>query len=1098
MRTSRLFVRTALQVVLIAIVALAIPLAPTQASLSAAPGEPDQPTQVGLIPDTAGIGDMSFNWLAYQGLLRAEDQLVVVGAVYTTTDPGDFELQLQQCVNDGNDLCVSVGFLMQEATWNVAQANPGTDFAIVDAEYGDYLPNLRGITFAEEEGAYLAGTLAGLMTDSDILGEIGGMDIPPVNRFLYGFQNGAQCANLTATAIISYTYDFGNPGLGAQVAQELMAQGADTIFVAAGATGNGAVLTATQSGAWGIGVDVDYYVTVFQSGTVAGSDLVLTSALKKVDNVVFATIEDVVNDQFTSGTMRYNLAMDGVGIAPYHETDPLIPQAVKDQVEVVRQGIISGTVDPWYTCRVMTRYVDGATGSDDSDCSDPNAPCQTIQYTVDQAGDSDDILVAQGTYTENVTLHKRVFLRGGYSGLPDWTRDLALYPTTIHAADGPVEGDWDGESVYGPTVIDDSGTLKMWYGGQSQWNPTRIGYAESTNGIDWTRPLTQAVLFEGNPGEWDEREIGQPSVIEQGGLYQMWYFGGNNDQINQIGYATSTNGIDWIKYAGNPVLTIGDPGQWDETEVGGPRVLYDGTTYHMWYHGFSGACCDSIGYATSTDGINWTKYAGNPVFGPGDPGQWDEGFVFFSAVITDSGQLHMWYSTAFKPFGVGIGYVTSTDGISWTRFLSAPVVTVGDPGTWDEHYVFAPTVLENQNTYHMWYTGSPGGPSSFGYATSPDGISWTKSISNPVFSPGEPGQWGTPVIAFEAGSDGAILDGFTITGAQVGQEGAITVYGTAPIIQSCLVQGNTADGRDEWGAGGIVIEPNSAPIISQTIVVSNSVAGGASGIRIGHASMTLINSLIAGNAGRPAIHANSASMVLTNVTIADNNDVGVLLANSQATVLNSIIWEVGNPDLETPEGGLYTVDYSDLEDGVITGTGNISADPLFVGGGDYHLGDTSPCIDVGTTAGAPTYDWEGDVRPFGYEVDMGADEWLGELGAGLLAMTPGGSGAPGTTAIYTFTITNEGNYTDTFQLAAGGVWTPTLSTNTADPLAPGEVFTFTLDVAIPDGAAPGDEDVTTVTATSSWDPEVWATAQVTTTAAGGGEAYAVYLPVVFK
>jgi predicted GH43/DUF377 family glycosyl hydrolase len=577
----------------------------------------------------------------------------------------------------------------------------------------------------------------------------------------------------------------------------------------------------------------------------------------------------------------------------------------------------------------------------------------------------------------------------------------------------------------------------------------------------------------------------------------MWYFGGDNAEVKQIGYATSTNGIDWTKYTGNPVLTVGDPGEWDESEVGGPRVIYDGTTYHMWYHGYSGACCDSIGYATSPDGVNWTKYAGNPVFGPGDPGQWDEGFVYFTAVLSDSGQLHMWYSTAFKPFGVGIGYVTSTDGISWTRFLTAPVVNVGDPGAWDESYVFTPNVLEHQGNYHMWYTGATGGVNGFGYAASPDGISWTKSISNPVFSPGVPGQWGTPVVSFEVGSDGAILDGFTITGAQVGSEGAIAVRGTAPTIQSCVIQGNTADGWDEWGAGGIIIEPDSDPVISQTMVVSNSAAGGASGIRIGHASMTLINSLIAGNTGRPAIHGNSASMVLTNVTIADNNDVGVLLSNSQATVLNSIIWEVGNPDLETPEGGLYTVDFSDLEDGVVTGTGNISADPLFAGGGDYHLQAASPCIDVGTTAGAPAYDWEGDVRPFGNGVDMGADEWLAQLGVALAVESQSGTGAPGAVVAYTLTVTNEGNYTDTFDLAAGGVWTPTLSTNTAGPLAPGEVFTFTLDVAIPSGATGGSSDTTTVTATSGWDTAVWATAQVTTTAEGG-EAYEIYLPVVLR
>jgi predicted GH43/DUF377 family glycosyl hydrolase len=94
----------------------------------------------------------------------------------------------------------------------------------------------------------------------------------------------------------------------------------------------------------------------------------------------------------------------------------------------------------------------------------------------------------------------------------------------------------------------------------------------------------------------------------------MWYFGGDQNDVKQIGYATSSDGLSWTKYAGNPVLTVGNPGEWDETEAGGPRVVYDGATYHLWYHGYSGTCCDSIGYATSPDGVNWTKYASNPVF----------------------------------------------------------------------------------------------------------------------------------------------------------------------------------------------------------------------------------------------------------------------------------------------------------------------------------------------------------------------------------------------------------------------------------------------------------------------------------------------------
>jgi basic membrane protein A len=308
---------------------------------------PADAVSVGLIPSESGVGDMSFNWMAYQGLLRAETDLGVVGTVYTPTGPADYAAKIQQCVDDGNVLCVSVGFYMGDATWAAAAANPGVDFAIVDTTWESYPENLRGMVFASEQVGYLAGTLAGLMTESDVVGAVGGMQIPPVQDFLEPYRNGAQWANPGTQVIISYTGSFVDPDLGARVAQAQMDQGADVIFGVGGETGNGAILTATQSGAWGIGVDVDQWLTVFGSGTVPGSDKLLTSAMKRIDNAVYDTIADEVMFAFTPGTVEYDLAVDGVGLAPFHEADPYIPQAVKDAVEAVRQGIVSGAIDVW-------------------------------------------------------------------------------------------------------------------------------------------------------------------------------------------------------------------------------------------------------------------------------------------------------------------------------------------------------------------------------------------------------------------------------------------------------------------------------------------------------------------------------------------------------------------------------------------------------------------------------------------------------------------------------------------------------------------------------------------------------------------------------
>ena len=312
---------------------------------------------VGLVPDVPGINDQGYNQLAYEGLLRAQSDLGVTGTVYTPTSDTEYETQLQACADDGNDLCISVGFFMEAATLNVAYANPGTLFAIVDGEPAMPPGNLRGLRFAIDEAGYLAGTLAGLMTQSDVVGGVGGLPIPPVDAFLVPYSTGAKCANLRATSLLTYTYDFANPAVGADFAQRLLDQGADAIFAVAGGAGSGALLTTTQSGAWAIGVDVDQYYTVFQAGAVDGAEYLLTSAVNHIDNAVYQTISDVVSGTFSSGIVHYDLADDGVGLAPFHEADASVPQSVRDVLAAVRQGILDGTIDVYEPCESHPVYL---------------------------------------------------------------------------------------------------------------------------------------------------------------------------------------------------------------------------------------------------------------------------------------------------------------------------------------------------------------------------------------------------------------------------------------------------------------------------------------------------------------------------------------------------------------------------------------------------------------------------------------------------------------------------------------------------------------------------------------------------------------------
>jgi basic membrane protein A len=308
---------------------------------------PKPTIMVGLIPDVAGVDDNGFNEMAAAGLARAATDFGILPAIYQPASTDEYAAKIGECVSAGSTLCITVGWLMGDATMAAAIANPGVNFAIVDMTWDTYPPNLRGISFASEQVGYLAGALAGLMSTSKVIGAIGGLPIPTVTAFMTPYQYGAQWADHSVQVLLEYSYDFGNPPLGEQMAQDQMARGADVIFAVAGPTGIGVNLETAQAGAWTIGVDVDAYYSTFGGGTVDGHEFLLTSALKRVDNAVYHTIEEVVGGTFTPGTMINNLENEGVGLAPYHDAAASIPQDVQDEVAAVSQSIINGETDVW-------------------------------------------------------------------------------------------------------------------------------------------------------------------------------------------------------------------------------------------------------------------------------------------------------------------------------------------------------------------------------------------------------------------------------------------------------------------------------------------------------------------------------------------------------------------------------------------------------------------------------------------------------------------------------------------------------------------------------------------------------------------------------
>ena len=260
--------------------------------------------------------------------------------------------------------------------------------------------------------------------------------------------------------------------------------------------------------------------------------------------------------------------------------------------------------------------------------------------------------------------------------------------------------------------------------------------------ITWTKSGSNPVLEEGGTGEWDYGGVGAACVIEDGSTYKMWYTGLHVGPWPEIGYATSPYGITWTKYGTTPVLTKGTTsGDWDDEGVGSCTVIKESdTSYKMWYTGTPDSnfsAIPAIGYATSSDGISWAKSGSNPVLTAGTSGDWDDAGVMSPSVIwdADASLYKMWYTGRSADGGIGglqIGYVESTDGITWTTNRQQ-VLYKGSGTDWDLRGVGVGCVIKLGAVYLMWYTGYTGysdeTESAIGYASSSDGTSWTKDIS---------------------------------------------------------------------------------------------------------------------------------------------------------------------------------------------------------------------------------------------------------------------------------------------------------------------------------------------------------------------------------
>lgn len=308
---------------------------PSTTTGGSASGEKKTALKVGMVFDSGGRGDKSFNDSAYAGLEKAKSDLGIEIRTVDSKFEKDYETNISTLAEQGEDLVIAVGLSQAKALETVAPKFPKVKFAIVDSEVK--APNVRSLLFSEEEGSYLAGYLAGLVTKTNKIGFVGGKEIPLIKKFEAGYIAGAKAANPKITILPSvYTNSWDDTNLGKQSAMVLFSGGADIVYHASGRCGVGVIAAAREAGKFAIGVDSD------QDDLAPGT--VLTSMIKRVDESVFATIKDVIDAKFEGGEKRYDLKSNGVGLTDFKNTKDKIGAENIKKLEAIKADIASGKI----------------------------------------------------------------------------------------------------------------------------------------------------------------------------------------------------------------------------------------------------------------------------------------------------------------------------------------------------------------------------------------------------------------------------------------------------------------------------------------------------------------------------------------------------------------------------------------------------------------------------------------------------------------------------------------------------------------------------------------------------------------------------------
>ncbi|ROR31878.1 nucleoside-binding protein [Mobilisporobacter senegalensis] len=297
---------------------------------------------VGMVTDTGGVNDQSFNQSAWEGLQNLQKNTGADISYLESTQETDYAPNLDKQVDEGKNLIWGIGFAMADAIITAAETNPDVNFAIIDNAYETTPANVTGVMFRAQEPSFVVGYIAGLTSKTGKVGFVGGMKGNIIDQFEYGYRAGVDYAakelGKEITVDVQYAESFSDSAKGKAIATKMFSSDCDIVFHAAGGVGVGVIEAAKEAGKFAIGVDRDQ--------AYLAPENVLTSALKLVNVAVELVSTEALNGTQIGGqTYNYGLAEDAVGIP---EENPNMDPAIYDKAMEVEQLIKDGTIVPPY------------------------------------------------------------------------------------------------------------------------------------------------------------------------------------------------------------------------------------------------------------------------------------------------------------------------------------------------------------------------------------------------------------------------------------------------------------------------------------------------------------------------------------------------------------------------------------------------------------------------------------------------------------------------------------------------------------------------------------------------------------------------------